>query len=95
MRIVCAIDSFKGSLSSRKAALLAEKEARRILPGSAFVGFSVADGGEGTAEAVVTACGGGSSERLSSKIHWEEPQKLVMAFCQMERLLSRWRKHRG
>lgn len=64
MKIVCAIDSFKGSLSSRKAALLAEKEARRILPGSAFIGFSVADGGEGTAEAVVTACGGEFREAI-------------------------------
>lgn len=58
MKIICAIDSFKGSLSSRSAASLAEKEVQRMLPESEFIGLSVADGGEGTAEAVVAACKG-------------------------------------
>lgn len=58
MKIVCAIDSFKGSLSSGRAAELAKEEAGRIVPESICIDFIVADGGEGTAEAAVAASGG-------------------------------------
>lgn len=64
MKIVCAIDSFKESLSSRRAASLAEEEARKIFPECEVVGLGVADGGEGTADAVFAACGGKSREAI-------------------------------
>ncbi|MDN6195076.1 MAG: glycerate kinase [Atopostipes suicloacalis] len=54
MKILSAIDSFKGSMTSKEANL-AVKEA---LPEHSVDCFSVADGGEGTVEAFVTALKG-------------------------------------
>lgn len=58
MKIVCASDSFKGSLSSMKAAELIERAAKEVLPGAVVTGIPVADGGEGTVFAVTAAAGG-------------------------------------
>lgn len=58
MKIVIASDSFKGSMSSVDVAKAAEKGIREILPGCEIVAVNVADGGEGTVEAIVDAlCG--------------------------------------
>lgn len=58
MRIVVASDSFKGTLSSARIAQIISEEAPRAIPGAEVLGVPVADGGEGTAEALVAACGG-------------------------------------
>ena len=58
MKIVVASDSFKGSLSSREVAEAAVRGIRQILPICELVGVNVADGGEGTVDAVVEALGG-------------------------------------
>lgn len=58
MRFVFACDSFKGTISSARAAELLEAEARAAFPDAACLGLGVADGGEGTVEAVVAATGG-------------------------------------
>lgn len=58
MRFVFACDSFKGTISSARAAELLETEARAAFPDAACLGLGVADGGEGTVEAVVAATGG-------------------------------------
>ena len=50
-RFVFASDSFKGTLTSADAA-------RRHVPGCACVAVPMADGGDGTVEALVAACGG-------------------------------------
>ena len=58
MKIILAPDSFKGSLTSMEAAERIEAAAKRIFPGCETVRFPIADGGEGTVEALVNATGG-------------------------------------
>ncbi len=53
-----ASDSFKGSISSKRAAGLLCAAAREVWPGAELRSVSVADGGEGTVEALVEALGG-------------------------------------
>lgn len=57
-RFVFACDSFKGTLSSERTAALLAREAQLAFPGSSCARLAVADGGEGTVDAVVAACGG-------------------------------------
>lgn len=58
MNIVIAIDSFKGSLSSVEAGRAAEKGIRKVYPGADIEICPLADGGEGTTEALVNGMGG-------------------------------------
>ncbi len=58
MKTVIAIDSFKGSLTSMEAGSAAEDGIKRVFPEAECVVLPVADGGEGTAEALVTGMGG-------------------------------------
>lgn len=58
MKIVVASDSFKGSLTSREVAEAAVRGIRQVLPICELVGVNVADGGEGTVDAVVETLGG-------------------------------------
>jgi glycerate kinase len=58
MKIVIAPDSFKESLSSIEVARQIEAGFREIFPGAEILKLPVADGGEGTVEALVAATGG-------------------------------------
>ncbi len=58
MKIVIAPDSFKESLSAMEVAIEIEKGFREVLPEAAYVKMPVADGGEGTVEAMVAATDG-------------------------------------
>lgn len=58
MKAVIVIDSFKGCLSSREAGDAVEKGILRAIPDAETVKIPVADGGEGTVEALVDALGG-------------------------------------
>ena len=58
MRFLFASDSFKGTLSSEKIIELLTTSANNIFPGCETVGVPIADGGEGTVDAVITATGG-------------------------------------
>lgn len=58
MKIVFAIDSFKGSLGSVEAGRAAAEGAVRAIPGAECVVRPLADGGEGTVEALVAGMGG-------------------------------------
>ena len=58
MKAVIAIDSFKGSLSSLEAGEAAAAGVRRAIPGAECVVRPLADGGEGTVEALVGGMGG-------------------------------------
>nr|MCR4805171.1 glycerate kinase [Clostridia bacterium] len=58
MRFLFASDSFKGSLSSARIAQLLTDASREVFPDCACRGIAMADGGEGTADAVLAACGG-------------------------------------
>ena len=57
MRIVLAIDSFKGSLSSREAADAAKKGILSVCPSAEVIPVRIADGGEGTVEALAWGMG--------------------------------------
>lgn len=58
MKIVVASDSFKGSLSSMEVAQAVQCGVRQVLPDSEVVTVNVADGGEGTVEAIVQSLNG-------------------------------------
>ncbi|MGW8311935.1 MAG: glycerate kinase [Desulfuromonadales bacterium] len=58
MKIVIAPDSFKESLTSIEAANQIEAGFREVLPSASYIKIPVADGGEGTVEAMVNATGG-------------------------------------
>ena len=58
MKLVFASDSFKGTLSSRRIAELLTEAAHTVLGQCETVSLLIADGGEGTADAVTEACGG-------------------------------------
>ena len=58
MTIVFAIDSFKGSLDSLAAGEAAARGARRVFPDAECVVRPLADGGEGTVDALTAGLGG-------------------------------------
>ena len=58
MKVTIAIDSFKGSLSTFEAGNAAAEGIKRVYPDAQTVVSPIADGGEGTAQAVVSALGG-------------------------------------
>ena len=66
MKLLFASDSFKGSLSSEKTAELLTKAAREVFGTCETSGVAVADGGEGTVDAVISAERG---EKVSVKVH--------------------------
>lgn len=58
MKIVVASDSFKGSASTIKISDYVEKGIRRVQPNAIILKIPLADGGEGTVDAIVTATKG-------------------------------------
>lgn len=58
LRIIVAPDSFKGSLSAVEAARAMARGIRAVFPEAEVVELPIADGGEGTVEALVAATGG-------------------------------------
>jgi glycerate kinase len=63
-RVVVAPDSFKGSLSAVEAANAMERGVVSALPGASVEKVPIADGGEGTVEAMVMATGGRFERRV-------------------------------
>jgi len=58
LKIVIAPDSFKESLTSLEAANAIEQGFKRVFPDASYVKVPVADGGEGTVQAMVDGCDG-------------------------------------
>ena len=58
MKIVVAMDGFKGTLRSDEAGMIIAEALRENLPDAGIAVIPVADGGEGTTDAVVRATGG-------------------------------------
>ncbi|UNX55593.1 glycerate kinase [Georgenia sp. TF02-10] len=58
MKLVLAPDSFKESMSAAEAAAAMARGVRRVLPDATCVEVPMADGGEGTTDALVAALGG-------------------------------------
>lgn len=65
MKIVIAMDSFKGSMTSMEAGNAAAESIRRVHPDAEIVVKPLADGGEGTMEALLEGLGG---EIISVKV---------------------------
>ena len=57
-RIAIAPNGFKGTLTAAEAARAIERGLKRAIPGATFVTVPMADGGDGTAAAIVGATGG-------------------------------------
>lgn len=58
MKIIIAPDSFKESLTSIEVATAIESGFKEIFPNANYIKIPIADGGEGTVEAIVTATNG-------------------------------------
>lgn len=58
MRFLFASDSFKGTLSSEQIIHLLNESANKIFPGCETMGVPIADGGEGTVDAVIAVTKG-------------------------------------
>ena len=58
MRIICAPDSFKESLTAREAAAAMARGIRKVAADADVDACPIADGGEGTVDALVAATGG-------------------------------------
>ncbi|MBK8447146.1 MAG: glycerate kinase [Micropruina sp.] len=58
MKVVLAPDSFKESMSAAEAAAAMARGVREVLPDATCIEVPMADGGEGTTEALVDALGG-------------------------------------
>ena len=66
MRIVVAPDKFRGSLSAAEAARALARGARQADPSADVIEIPMADGGEGTVDALVAATGGTILETIVS-----------------------------
>lgn len=66
MKFLFASDSFKGTLSSQRTAELLTQAAKEIFPDCECSHVEVADGGEGTTDAVLSAVSG---EKISLRAH--------------------------
>ncbi len=63
LKIIVAPDSFKGSLSAVSAAAAIESGIRTVFPDAQIMKVPIADGGEGTVDALITATGGRGLEQ--------------------------------
>jgi glycerate kinase len=70
MKIVIAPDSFKESLTALAVADAIEAGIREFFPDAEYVKLPVADGGEGTVQAMIDATGGRRIERAASPDRW-------------------------
>ena len=68
MKIVLAPDSFKGSLSAEAVCDALQTGLRRVLPDAEIVRRPMADGGEGTLDAVITALSGTGARRKQALV---------------------------
>ena len=66
MKIVIAIDSFKGCLSSKEAGIAVKEGIKRVYTDADIIVRPIADGGEGTVDAVISALNG---EIKTVKVH--------------------------
>ena len=65
MKMIFAPDSFKGSLSAIESCDILERVTARIFPGAETISVPVADGGEGTVDALLRAMGG---KRITTRV---------------------------
>ena len=63
-KVILAPDSFKGTMSSMEICDIMETAIREVEPGCRVIKLPVADGGEGTVAAMVSASAGESLEAV-------------------------------
>ncbi len=85
MKVVIAVDSFKGSLTSLEAGTAVQTGLLRAMPEAQTVVLPVADGGEGTTEALVSAYGGVMTE-LTVTGPYGQPVRAVYGLLARERM---------
>ena len=73
-KVVLAPDSFKGTMSSLEVCAAMEEGVLARCPGAEVIKIPVADGGEGSVEAFLTACGGEKVTLASRGPYFEEMQ---------------------
>lgn len=66
MKVVVAVDSFKGSMTSMEAGKAIKEGVLNVLPDTEVIVKPLADGGEGTTEALVEGLGG---EMINVEVH--------------------------
>ena len=81
MKIVLAPDSFKGSLSAQAVCAALERGLRRVLPDAEIVQRPMADGGEGTLDAVVTALTGTGARRKQALVRNAAGQSMEAGYA--------------
>ncbi len=80
MKVVIAMDSFKGSLTSMEAGNAAAEGVRKVLPDAEIVVKPLADGGEGTMEALAEGVGG---EMISVQVSDPIGRKIVANYAEV------------
>lgn len=88
MKIILAPDSFKGTFSSMEVINHLELGIQKFFPNAEIVKMPIADGGEGTVEAIVTAIGGEIHEKmvigpLGKKVKAKFAMKDALAIIEM------------
>ena len=78
MKLIFASDSFKGSLSSRRTAELLTKAAHEVFGECECIGVPVADGGEGTVDAMCDALKG---EKVAAAVHDPLMTPIQATYC--------------
>ena len=64
MKIVVAPDSFKGSVTAGQACAAIAEGIRRVTPDAEIVSIPMADGGEGTVDALVSSTNGQEQKEI-------------------------------
>lgn len=81
MKLLFASDSFKGTITSEESAQMLTKAAKEIFGEVECDHIPVADGGEGTTEAVIKAVGG---KELSVEVHGPLMEKVTAAYGMLD-----------
>ncbi len=77
MKLIFAPDSFKGSMSGKRAAELLTLAAQKVFGDCECVSLPAADGGEGTVDAVISAVGG---KKADAAVHDPLMNKISAAY---------------
>lgn len=94
MHIIIAADSFKGTLSSLEAGTVIKEGALSVFPGSSIEVLPMADGGEGTVEAVLH-CTAGEKAVFTVTGPLGEPVQASYGQLSGNRALWKWQRLRG
>lgn len=85
MNVVIAIDSFKGSMTSMQAGLSAATGIKRVYKDAHITVRPLADGGEGTVDALVNGCDGRMTQvQVTGHRPFRSPRCLSLRHCRRD-----------